>query len=247
MRGYCDCGARYSGVECEVELCPKGCSVPHGACVGGACECTPEWSGADCATSTCPTRPANSTEPCSGHGTCHAGTCHCEDTHKGEACEIERASRAARLAVRPSSIRRPACLHTPSPPSPAAGHARAPPPTVRARRQCAREECTAEDHGFCANVDKGPCTCLTGWLGPACATALCPDECSGNGFCTDSGCSCYPSYRGRACEHSDCPNECSGHGKCSRGKCDCEKGAARTLSPPPRRRRASPGPFAPTP
>ena len=145
--------------------------MPHGTCVGGACVCEKEWRGADCARSTCPTEPANNTEPCSGHGTCKAGECKCDKGYKGDACEVDRASRASRLA-------------------------------------CAREECTSESHGFCANVDEGPCTCLTGWLGPACATALCPDECNGNGFCTDSGCSCYPSYRGRACEHSDCPNDC---------------------------------------
>ncbi len=33
------------------------------------------------------------------------------------------------------------------------------------------------------------------WQGSDCTKELCPKECSGNGFCTDSGCACYPHYK----------------------------------------------------
>jgi len=74
--------------------------------------------------------------------------------------------------------------------------------------------------------DAGPCVCEPRWKGSDCSVTLCPNSCSGNGFCTDSGCQCYPGYLGVACEKTTCRHDCSGHGRCLAGTCQCETGWA---------------------
>ena len=168
--------ARHAGEE----ICPRGCSTPHGVCTNGVCVCGASWQGDACERSTCPGSP----EPCSAHGECVEGRCECHAGWKGAECALNRTSTEALL-------------------------------------ECSREHCNGETHGRCSGGDVGSCICLSGWVGADCGESLCPDSCSGNGFCTDFGCSCYAGFSGNSCEVAECPKQCSGRGECQRGRCRC--------------------------
>jgi len=95
---------------------------------------------------------------------------------------------------------------------------------------------TAHDYAECSNMgecdrDNGVCSCLPGFIGPACERMICPTvdknlECSGHGVCLDArslaaqdnnnvyklwdkkisfGCSCDKGYYGSDCSFRQCP------------------------------------------
>ena len=53
---------------------------------------------------------------------------------------------------------------------------------------------------------------------------VCPDNCSGNGSCSNGICTCNTGFSGTNCSTKVCPDNCSGKGSCSNGICTCNKG-----------------------
>merc|ERR1719482_871623 len=72
---------------------------------------------------------------------------------------------------------------------------------------------------------------MAGWTGFACDLKLCPNDCSGFGYCDNGTCNCVPD---RGAPSWDAPNDCSAkqclrncthpNGKCIDGKCWCKPG-----------------------
>ena len=209
----CECSVSFTGPFCSKSTCPDACGSPtRGRCVAGKCECSPRWRGIGCAVEICP-------RGCSTpHGVCTNGVGVCGASWQGDACE------------------RSTC---PGSPEPCSAHGECVEgrcechagwkgaecalnrTSTEALLECSREHCNGETHGRCSGGDVGSCICLSGWVGADCGESLCPDSCSGNGFCTDFGCSCYAGFSGNSCEVAECPKQCSGRGECQRGRCRC--------------------------
>ncbi len=234
--GKCQCAAGFRGVACATEVCPHACSPPHGRCVDGECLCEVGWRGRACDVSTCPGEPT----ACSGRGRCDVNhlsevRCLCDKGYKGDDCSVPLNSTAGRRECAARHCGGEVCH--PLPPCRRLPHRRARP------RPCCSHVCRlpnlsrTQRRGHCRFDDArsvrcedgsncGPCICNPGWTGLDCTQPLCPESCSGHGWCTDAGCQCYPGFEGRDCAQPTCPKGCSGHGTCEAGRCRCDAGWA---------------------
>ena len=80
--GVCQCTGNHTGVGCELQACPRGCSDKGYCGADGRCHCAAGWAGDDCAERGCPSN-------CSGHGSCGGGyTCTCEAGYTGADCSL---------------------------------------------------------------------------------------------------------------------------------------------------------------
>lgn len=78
-------------------------------------------------------------------------------------------------------------------------------------------------NGVCQS--DGKCICNDGFTGIDCSLRTCPNDCSGNGECSQitGTCKCYPGYSGYKCDvFKGCPNDCNQRGKCINGICQCD-------------------------
>ncbi|CAL8354637.1 unnamed protein product [Merluccius merluccius] len=83
--GSCVCDAKWTAVDCSVELCVVDCGA-HGVCLSGSCHCEEGWTGPDCLQRDCHPR-------CIDHGVCREGKCDCHQGWTGEHCTIGRTLR----------------------------------------------------------------------------------------------------------------------------------------------------------
>ncbi|XP_030224300.1 teneurin-3 isoform X5 [Gadus morhua] len=79
--GNCVCDAKWTGVDCSVELCVVDCGA-HGVCLSGSCHCEEGWAGPECLQRDCHPR-------CIDHGVCREGKCDCHQGWTGEHCTID--------------------------------------------------------------------------------------------------------------------------------------------------------------
>ncbi|CAL8261650.1 unnamed protein product [Lota lota] len=79
--GSCVCDAKWTGVDCSVELCVVDCGS-HGVCLSGSCHCEEGWAGPECLQRDCHPR-------CIDHGVCREGKCDCHQGWTGEHCTID--------------------------------------------------------------------------------------------------------------------------------------------------------------
>ena len=255
-RGHCECDRATRSCECQCQVgfapplcanttCQADChsAEGHGVCVRGKCQCNGDinsgWRGADCGVDICP-------RGCSPpNGRCVDGDCVCEAGWRGRACEISTCPGTKGESVTCSNHGRcdvnhkldVRCICEPGFKGDDCGTAKN---STAGRIDCARRECSGEDHGSCATDDEPPCICKPGWAGDKCERLLCPASCSGHGFCTDAGCRCYQGWRGGDCASAACVNDCMGHGECHSGTCLCEAGWADRDCSLPVRQRAEP-------
>ena len=239
-RGHCECDRATRSCECQCQVgfapplcanttCQADChsAEGHGVCVRGKCQCNGDinsgWRGADCGVDICP-------RGCSPpNGRCVDGDCVCKAGWRGRACEISTCPGTKGESVTCSNHGRcdvnhkldVRCICEPGFKGDDCGTAKN---STAGRIDCARRECSGEDHGSCATDDEPPCICKPGWAGDKCERLLCPASCSGHGFCTDAGCRCYQGWRGGDCASAACVNDCMGHGECHSGTCLCEAG-----------------------
>lgn len=97
-----------------------------------------------------------------------------------------------------------------------------------------------ESHGICDGF--GSCQCAPPFLTMDCSVRDCPNNCSGNGWCSVeypvSRCMCDPGWIGSDCASRLCLNNCSWpNGFCQSGVCNC------TMNPNPFNRSQDYHPF----
>jgi hypothetical protein len=80
----CHCKEGFSGPDCSVAGCPKGCNEPNGRCYAGKCYCAPNFTGDDCSQEECP-------NSCTGNGICDSDkrVCHCNPGWSGHDCSLK--------------------------------------------------------------------------------------------------------------------------------------------------------------
>lgn len=86
---------------------------------------------------------------------------------------------------------------------------------------------TCNGNGSCGA--DGACVCNPDWQGANCSNpypAGCPDDCSGNGICSNGTCTCSANYYGANCNtYCEASTSCNGQGNCNQsGACECEGG-----------------------
>ncbi|KAJ3452602.1 multiple epidermal growth factor-like domains protein [Anaeramoeba flamelloides] len=207
----CECYIGYSGVNCEVEICPDDQCNSHGTCdqTDGSCDCDTGYSGETCATELCPT------DKCGAHGTCDQadGSCDCEEGWNGDTCENE-------LCPTDKCGDHGTCVPSDGSCDCDIGYSG----DVCETNVCSETTCANE--GTC-DPETGTCECQDGWIGDTCEEWACPDDkCKNNGFCdTHTGtCRCDSGWIGDTCEEEACPNDkCLNGGTCSEttGECSC--------------------------
>uniref|UniRef100_A0A8C9M317 Tenascin XB n=1 Tax=Panthera tigris altaica TaxID=74533 RepID=A0A8C9M317_PANTA len=196
--GVCVCRAGFSGDDCSLRSCPRGCSQ-RGRCEDGRCVCDDGYSGEDCSVRRCP-------RDCSQHGLCQDGVCTCWEGYAGEDCGLRTCPSNCHQRGRCEDGR---CVCDD-------GYSGEDCSVRRCPRDCSQ-------HGLCQD---GVCTCWEGYAGEDCGLRTCPSNCHQRGRCEDGRCVCDDGYSGEDCSVRRCPRDCSQHGLCQDGVCTCWEGYA---------------------
>lgn len=159
-------------------------------------------------------------QDCSGQGDCWYGHCYCYDGYYGIDCS--NSTCPGSYCVYDTDTHTQQCQHCCSAPY---NHSDA---DVYVQNQ-RKVQCSATDaglsHGICDGF--GFCQCAPPFLGEDCSMKDCPNNCTGNGWCSVdypvSRCMCEPPWTGGDCSIPACLNNCSWpNGECmAGGVCNC--------------------------
>eukprot|EP00743_Colponemidia_sp_Colp-15_P013747 GILK01016079.1.p1 GENE.GILK01016079.1~~GILK01016079.1.p1 ORF type:complete len:773 (-),score=80.13 GILK01016079.1:152-2470(-) len=175
---------------------------------------------------------------CNGHGTCNTiiGLCDCVPGWTGDFCDESAPicpNNCNGHGICQNVDGTPKCMcqsgYGGDDCSSAGGSGGGPVSTTGCYADCS-------NRGTC-KVETQQCACQNGWGGEICTEPgpspnVCPNQCSGNGFCSynpatkTSHCLCNPGYNSADCSNATCPNGCSGHGQCDESvpMCNCDAG-----------------------
>lgn len=156
---------------------------------------------------------------CSGVGDCWYGHCYCYDGYYGIDCS--NATCPGTYCRYNSDDHVQICQHCCSAPY---NHTDSDTYIENVRKVPCDATHYGLSHGICDGF--GQCQCAPPFLTEDCSVRDCPNNCSGNGWCSVeypvSRCMCNPPYTGNDCSGRICLNNCSyPNGECSGGVCVC--------------------------